>query len=83
MAAEDVINQWLADVQAADAEALKSQVAFTTGRFERYWDEQGKAAQARLDAIYGPSNADASGPGPDSGDREPRVDSGGGAVRGG
>lgn len=80
---EDEVNRWLAEQHAADQQALQAQVAFTTGRFDRYWDEQGRLAQARLDAIYGPSDSDPGGPEPSGGDREPRGDLGGGASRGG
>jgi len=53
----ELAQQWVADVEAADAEAHRSSVAFTTGRFQSYLAERAAEAQARLDAIYdGPAD---------------------------
>lgn len=60
MTIDDVVNQWIAQQQSADKHAELARVAFATGRFDEYWAEQGRLAQARLDAMHG--DTDETGP---------------------
>ena len=74
---EAVVSEHLQHVDASDQEALRSQAAYASGRFEEYWEARGNEAQARLDAIYGGEH-DESGSKAAAGDSQQSGDSGSG-----
>lgn len=75
---EDLARQWLSDVEAADAEAIRGQAAYMTGRLDEYLAARAAESQARLDAIYGGEGTDQ----PVGADRAPSGDGGSGAGGG-
>jgi 2-methylisocitrate lyase-like PEP mutase family enzyme len=74
------IHDWIAAIDAADKESIRSQAAFVTGRFDSYLAERAAESEARLaeaiarlDAIYdGP--ADEPNDAGAAGSRTPRGD---------
>lgn len=40
-------------VRAADREAISASAFAAAGRFDEYWEQKGREAQARIDAILG------------------------------
>ncbi len=51
-----IVEDSLEQLRNADEEALRSQVAFATGRFDEYLESRAAESRARLDAINGSDN---------------------------
>src|SRR5690606_38464973 len=69
---DDLVAQSIADLEAADRDAVASRAAFAAGRFDEYWQHRVAEAEAAIEAMYERANGQGEdspeGGGPGAGD---------------